>query len=156
MGASRAAIEISERELVLTRIFDAPRELVFKAWTDPAQRARWMGPQGFTGSVLQMDLRAGGAYRFHMRSATGTDHWQHGIYREIVPPERLVCTFLWSDAAGHPTQPETLLTVTFEDRDGRTLLTLRQTLFESVAARDAHRVGWSSSLERLANNVEGA
>ncbi|HLW71352.1 MAG TPA: SRPBCC domain-containing protein [Candidatus Binataceae bacterium] len=150
MGASSAAIEISERELVLTRTFDAPRALVFKAWTEPEQRARWIGPKGFTGSVLQMDLRPGGAYRFHMRSADGTDHWQQGVYREIVPPERLVCTYLWADAAGNAKGPETLLTVTFDERDGKTLLTLRQALFESVTARDAHRAGWSSSLERLA------
>jgi uncharacterized protein YndB with AHSA1/START domain len=156
MGASSASIEISERELVLTRIFDAPRELVFKAWTDPLQRARWIGPRSFTGTVLQMDLRPGGTYRFHMRSAEGNNHWLQGVYREIVPPERLVCTFLWCDAVGNPTQPETLLTVTFEEHEGKTLLTLHQRLFESVTARDAHRIGWSSSFERLANCVEGA
>jgi uncharacterized protein YndB with AHSA1/START domain len=109
-----------------------------------------MGPQGFTGSIVKMDLRSGGAYRFRLRSADGADLWQQGVYRDVVEPERLVCTYVWTDAEGNPTQPETLLTVTFEDHGGKTKLTLHQVLFESVTARDSHRGGWTSSLERLA------
>jgi uncharacterized protein YndB with AHSA1/START domain len=85
-----------------------------------------------------------------MRGPAGDDHWPQGVYREVVEPERLVMTGEWADADGRPTSPETLLTVTFEEHDGKTKLTLRQAIFESVTARDAHRGGWTSSLERLA------
>src|SRR2546423_5449560 len=90
----------ANRELWITRIFDAPRTLVFKAWTDPACLAHWMGPQGFTSTIVTMDARPGGAYRFHMRSPSGDDHWSQGVYREIVEPERIVFTSAWADLAG--------------------------------------------------------
>jgi len=141
--------DCAERELVITRIFDAPRSLVYKMWADPEHMVRWLGPQGFTGTILKMDARPGGAYRFHMRAPDGSDHWQQGVYREIVPEERIVCTYEWADADGNPTLPQTLLTVTFADEGAKTKLTLRQAIFESVTARDAHRGGWTSSLARL-------
>jgi uncharacterized protein YndB with AHSA1/START domain len=147
---SSAATASAERVLVITRIFDAPRRLVFKAWTDPAYLVHWLGPQGFTGTIVKMDVRPGGAYHFHLRGPEGDDHWAQGVYREIVEPERLVMTRNWADAHGHPTSPETLLTVTFEEDNGKTRLTLHQAIFESVTARDLHRGGWTSSLERLA------
>jgi uncharacterized protein YndB with AHSA1/START domain len=99
---------------------------------------------------MKMDVRPGGAYRLHMRGPEGDDHWAQGVYREVVEPERLVMTRNWADAEGNPTSPETLLTVTFEEHDGKTKLTLHQAGFESVTARDAHRGGWNSSLGRLA------
>ncbi len=138
-----------QRELVITRVFDAPRHLVFKAWTEPEHIARWRGPKGYTTTVISMELRPSGAYRYRMRSPEGTDHWLRGVYREIVEPERLVFTYAWEDEHGRPGH-ETLVTVTFEDLHGKTRLTLRHALFESVTARDAHHSGWSSSLERLA------
>src|SRR5947209_859828 len=95
---NNAATETSERELTITRVFDAPRELVFKAWTEPERQAQWLGPKGFAGKVLEMDVRPGGRFRFYMRSAEGTDHWLQGIYREVAPPERLVSTYGWADA----------------------------------------------------------
>lgn len=151
MGArSNVVAESAERELVITRLFDAPRSLVFKAWTDPEHLVHWLGPQGFTGTIVAMEVHPGGAYRFHLRGPEGDDHWAQGVYREIVEPERLVMTMSWADARGTPTRPETLLTVTFEEHDGKTKLTLHQAVFESVTARDAHRGGWTSSLERLA------
>jgi uncharacterized protein YndB with AHSA1/START domain len=142
-------MESPERVLVITRIFDAPRTLVFKAWTEPERHVRWMGPQGFTGTIIKMDVRPGGAYRFHMCGPEGDDHWLQGVYREIVEPERIVCTYAWADAEGRPTRPETTLTLTFEEHGGKTKLTLHQAVFESVTACDAHRGGWSSSLDRL-------
>jgi uncharacterized protein YndB with AHSA1/START domain len=145
-----AAANSSERELVVTRIFDAPRSLVFKAWSEPEHMVRWLGPRDFTGSIIKMDARPGGTYRFHMRSPEGADHWQQGVYHEIVEPQRLVYTFVWADANGNPTRPETLVTVTFEEHDGKTKLTLRQGLFESITARDEHRWGWNSSFDCLA------
>jgi uncharacterized protein YndB with AHSA1/START domain len=155
-SSSTVATNTAERELEITRVFDAPRSLVFKAWTDPEHHAKWMGPQGFTGKVLHSELRPGGAYRFHMLDPQGGDHWQQGVYREIVEPERLVCTYVWADAQGNPTRPETLLTVLFEDLGGKTKLTLRQAIFESVSARDDHNRGWSSSLNRLDDYLKAA
>ncbi len=146
---SSAATEATERELVITRIFDAPRSLVFKAWTDPEHMVKWLGPRGFTNTLLQHELRPGGAYRIYMRDSQGGDHWQQGVYREIVEPERIVRSFVWANEKGESTRPETVLTLTFEDLDGKTRLTLRQTLFESVTARDLHQGGWNSSLDRL-------
>jgi uncharacterized protein YndB with AHSA1/START domain len=142
-------IESTERVLVITRVFDAPRSLVFKAWTDPEHLVHWLGPQGFTGNIVKMDVRPGGAYRFHMRGPEGADLWRQGVYRESVKPERLVFTYAWEDAEGKPGH-ETLVTVTFEEHEGKTKLTLRQAVFESVTARDGHQGGWSSSLDRLA------
>ncbi len=140
----------AERVLVIERVFDAPRELVFKCWTEPEHLARWIGPRGFSSTILACELRQGGNYRMRMHDPDGQDHWQQGVFREIVPPERIVRTYCWTDADGRPTRPETMLTVTFEDLGGRTRLTLHQAIFESVTARDDHQRGWSGSLDQLA------
>ena len=145
--------EPSERELTIERIFDAPRELVFKCWTEPEHLARWIGPKGFSGTILTCELREGGNYRAHMRGPDGRDHWQHGVFCEIVAPERIVRTYCWTDADGRPTQLETLLTVTFADLGGRTRLTLHQAVFESVTACDEHRGGWSTAFDKLAEYI---
>ncbi len=145
----------TDRELTITRVFDAPRHLVFKAWTDPRHLAHWWGPSGFTLPVCEMDFRPGGTYRFCMRSPEGRDSWVQGVYREIVEPERLVMSGGWLDADGKPGY-QTVTTVTFEEHDGKTRLTLHNGVFESVASRDSHRGGWSSSLDRLAEYVATA
>jgi uncharacterized protein YndB with AHSA1/START domain len=150
VAGSSAVAETAERELVITRVFDAPRDLVFKAWTEPEHLGHWLGPQGFTSTVLAIDVRPGGAYRFHLRGPEGDDHWLQGVYREVVEPERIVMVGAWADANGRPTSPVTVLTVTFGEHEGKTKLTLHQAVFESVTARDAHRNGWTSSLDRLA------
>jgi uncharacterized protein YndB with AHSA1/START domain len=151
MGAAANLVtEPADRVLVITRIFDAPRSLVFKAWTEPEHMVNWFGPRGFTSKVLKNDLRPGGAYRIHMRGPDGDDHWSQGVFREIVPPERLVMVGSWADADGNPTRPETTLTLLFEDVGGKTRLTLHNAVFESVTARDLHEGGWSTSLDCLA------
>jgi uncharacterized protein YndB with AHSA1/START domain len=96
-----------------------------------------------------MDVRPGGAYRACMRSPEGTRHCRRGVYREVVTPERLVFTFAWEDAHGDPGH-EMVVTVTFADIGGKTTLTLHQAVFETVAARDDHRRGWISTIERFA------
>ena len=149
---TNATAETIDRELLITRIFDAPRALVFKAWTEPDRAARWWGPQGFVTVYCNMDVCPGGAFRVCMRSPEGTEHWKQGIYREVVEPERLVFTFAWEDAEGKPGH-ETVVTVIFAEHGVKTKLTLHQGVFETVAARDAHRTGWTSTLERLAHYI---
>jgi uncharacterized protein YndB with AHSA1/START domain len=146
---TRAGIAAAERELVVTRVFDAPRRLVFRAWTDPAHAARWWGPAGFTLLSCEMDVRPGGAWRRCMRSPEGTLHGKRGVYREIVEPERLVFTYADEDAGGRIGH-ETLVTVSFVEEGGKTRLTLHQALFDSEAACNAHEGGWTSCLERFA------
>jgi uncharacterized protein YndB with AHSA1/START domain len=141
-----------ERELVITRIFDAPRDLVFRVWTEPDRVARWWGPQGFVTAYCNMDVRPGGAFRVCMRSPAGAEHWKQGVYREVVEPERLVFTFAWEDAQGEPTH-QTQVTVTFAAHGDKTELTLRQAVFETVATRDEHQRGWTSTLQRLAEHL---
>ena len=144
-----AAAEAGERGLVITRIFDAPRRLVFQAWTEPDRVARWWGPQGFTTVYHDMDIRPGGAFRFCMRSPEGAEYWKRGVYREVVEPERLVFTFAWEDGESEPGH-QTLVTVTFAERGDKTELTLRQAVFETVGARNSHHRGWTSTLQRFA------
>jgi uncharacterized protein YndB with AHSA1/START domain len=148
MAARNSAAEATDRELVITRIFDAPRSFVFKVWTEPEHLMHWWGPKGFTLPTCAMNFRPGGVYRFCMRSPEGADHWLRGVYREIVEPERLVFTYAWEDTQGNPGH-ETLVTVTFADHAGKTKLTLQQAVFESVTACEEHQSGWGSCLERL-------
>jgi uncharacterized protein YndB with AHSA1/START domain len=136
-------------ELMLERVIDAPRPLVFKAWTDPDQIARWWGPKGYTTIDYEMDIRPGGTYRFHMRSTEGIDRRKRGVYREIVAPERIVFTFAWEEPDGRLGH-ETLVTVTLEDLGAKTRLTLRQAVFDLATNCEAHVIGWTSCLERFA------
>src|ERR1700761_152564 len=92
--------ERTESELTITRVFDAPRALVFGAWTDPVQLAQWWGPQGFTHPVCEFDARTGGRFRIHMRAPDGTLYPMEGEIREITPPERLAFTNIAVDEDG--------------------------------------------------------
>jgi len=136
-------------ELVIMRVFDAPRHLVFEAWTRPEQLAAWWGPQGFTTVEHAMDVRPGGAWFRRMRSPDGELFVKRGVYREVVAPERLVFTYV-NEAADGTLDQETLVTVTFAEEGARTRLTLRHTGFATAASRDGHEVGWSSCMERFA------
>jgi uncharacterized protein YndB with AHSA1/START domain len=149
MIAAASAKDAADRELVITRVFDAPRRLVFRAMTQPEHLVRWWGPKGFTMTSCKIDLRPGGAFRFSMRSSEGTEYPHQGVYREIVEPERLVFTFAWEDEEGKPGH-ETLVTVSFAEHDGKTKLTFHQAVFETTADRDSHQEGWSECLDRLA------
>ena len=152
VASINAAVEAARLELVITRTFDAPARVVFEAWTKPDHLACWWGPEGFTMPSCAMDVRPGGAFRFCMRGPDGTDHWLRGVYREIVAPERLVFTWAWEDAQGKPGH-ETLLKVDFVALGTKTKVILHQGVFESANARDEHRSGWGSSLDRFAEYV---
>lgn len=141
-----------EQELVLTRVLDAPRELVFKAWTDPKLLAQWWGPRGFTNPVCELDPRPGGAIRIHMRSPDGTVYPMTGVYQEIVEPELIVFTSAALDDKGNP-MFEMLTTVTFAEEGGKTKQTMRTRVIK-VTPQAAPYIagmeqGWTQSLERL-------
>jgi len=154
-------------ELVVTRVFDSPRELVFRAWTEPERVRRWWGPEGFTMPYCDIDLRPGGTFLRCMRSPGGRDFWVTGVFREIVAPELLVFTDSFADAEGHVVPParygagpdmppERLVTVTFEDRGGATRVTVRHAGLPSGADRDLVRHGWAGGLESLSGYLAGA
>jgi len=148
-----------EQELVLTRVFDAPRELVFKAWTDPKQVAKWWGPHRFTNPVCDLDVRPGGAIRIHMRGPDGTVYPMTGVYNEVVEPERLVFTSAALDADGNP-MFEVLTTVTFAEQNGKTKQTMRARVIKTTTHAAPYlkgmEAGWTQSLERLAESLAKA
>lgn len=121
----------SEREIVSERVFDAPRDRVFAAYTDPELIPQWWGPRGTTTIVDQMDVRPGGAWRFVGRDPDGSETAFRGTYREVTPPERIVQTFEWEGMPGHVV----VETATFEDLDGRTRVTAHS-LFHTSEERD--------------------
>jgi uncharacterized protein YndB with AHSA1/START domain len=160
--------EAADREFVITRTIDAPRALVFRAWTDPKQMARWWGPRVFTNPVCELDARPGGTFLIVMRGPDGVEYPYRGAYLEVVEPERIVYT---DNTSEHPeawhemvnkhlrdggegkTSLQLHWTVTFEELDGKTKLTIRA-LFPTAATRDAFlkigmSEGWAESLERL-------
>lgn len=143
----------SDRELVMARVFDAPRRLVFDAWTSPEHLPHWMlGPSGWTMPVCEIDLRPGGAYRYVWRRSDGTEMGMGGVYKEITPPERLVATESWGGD-----WPETINTLTLSEEDGKTTISLR-VLYPSKEARDAAlktgmKDGVSLSFDRLAGHL---
>ncbi|HEY4200536.1 MAG TPA: SRPBCC domain-containing protein [Devosiaceae bacterium] len=130
-----------DETLVIERIFDAPRALVFRLWSSPEHIVRWWGPEGYHLSSCSMDFREGGEWRFCM-SRPERNHWIHGVYREIAPPGRLSFTYI-NDADGH----EMLVTLDFTEQDGKTLMRFRQAPFMNVRERDGHGWGWSSSFD---------
>lgn len=135
-----AHLEAAAREITTSRMVDAPRELVFRAFTDPALVVNWWGPNGFTTTVQEMDVRPGGNWRFIMHGPDGTDYDNHHVYVEVVSPERLVLD--------HVCAPKHRATWTFEDAGGgRTRVSLRM-VFESVELRDG--------VVRAFNAIEGA
>ncbi|MDB5393764.1 MAG: polyketide cyclase [Rhodospirillales bacterium] len=150
MAAKTEAPAETGDELTITRVLDAPRELVFKAWTDPNHALHWWGPKEWPAVHLEMDVRLGGAWRMCLRSPdTGGELWQGGVFRQIAPPGRLSFTFAWEEEGerGLPT----LVTVNFADEDGKTRMEFRQTPFQSAVERDGHRYGWNSTFDRLAD-----
>ena len=148
-GKTSLIVEPGKPTIVVTRVFDAPRQLVFDAWTKPEHLVRWWGMNGSTLRVCEIDLRPGGAWRFVLRAADGNDYGFGGEYREIVPPERLVYTFRFDGAPG----AEAIETLIFVEKDGKTTFT-STTLHTSVENRDGHvqsgmEEGMTQTLDRL-------
>jgi uncharacterized protein YndB with AHSA1/START domain len=144
---------INPRELIISRIIDAPREAVFKAWTDPQQLALWWGPHGMTTPVCEMDLRPGGIFRTVMRAPDGTEYPTRGVFLEIVPPERIVFTDAFEPGFQPAIEPFVTAIITFEELVDRTKYTTRA-LHKSIADCERHQQmgfhqGWSESLDRL-------
>jgi uncharacterized protein YndB with AHSA1/START domain len=143
----------SDREIEVARVVDAPRRLVFAAYTNPEHVPHWMlGPQGWSMPICEIDLRPGGAWRFVWRHSDGSEMEMHGVYQEITPPERLVATEAWGGD-----WPETLTTLVLSEESGKT--TIRQrVLYPSKEARDAALKtgmldGMSESFDRLAEHL---
>jgi len=131
--------------LTLKRRFKAPPAKVFAAWTDPEKIRRWMGPEGVVGLSAEMDARAGGRYRLLMRSPDGEEHDVSGVYREVVPNQKLVFTWAWKSTP----ERQSLVTVLLKPDGDGTLLTLTHEQFFDETARDHHRQGWTGSLDKL-------
>ena len=150
--------------LVITRIFDAPRELVWKSWTNPQQMMRWWGPKGFTCPVCKIDFRIGGEYLSCMRSPDGKEFWSKGTYQEIVPLEKLVMTDAFADEKGNTVPAsvygmgqdwplELLVTVTLEAQGNKTKVTLIHTGIPSGEMKEMTKAGWNESLDKLAGSL---
>jgi uncharacterized protein YndB with AHSA1/START domain len=162
-----AAIQTATQEIdfVLSRVFDAPRDLVWKAFTEPQRMQQWWGPKGFKVIASKMDLRAGGTYHYGMQMPDGKAMWGKLVYREITPPERLVLINSFSDEAGgltrHPMAPtwplEMLSTFTFDDFGCKTCFTLRWAPYNATeqerntfdAGRDGMTQGWGGTMDQL-------
>jgi uncharacterized protein YndB with AHSA1/START domain len=154
----------AQGHLHITRVFEAPRTLVWKVWTDPEHLKHWMGPRGFVVMHMQHDLRPGGKWRICLHRAVAgegcgdvrqADLWQSGEYREVVEPERLVFTFGWDGREDIP-RHDTLVTITFEEHDGKTTMNFHQAVFPTIEDRDGHGFGWNSTFDRLEEYVREA
>jgi uncharacterized protein YndB with AHSA1/START domain len=150
----------AQHELHITRVFDAPRELVWKVWTDPEHMKHWAGPRQFEARDIENDPRPGGKWRLCLH-ADGFDMgdgvprkfdlWQGGENLEVVEPERLVYTFKWEDNPGLSANVEMVVTVTFDEDNGKTAMNFRQAFFVTDKDRDGHIRGWNSSFDKLAD-----
>jgi uncharacterized protein YndB with AHSA1/START domain len=151
---------IGEQEFVLERLFNAPRALMFQVFTQPEHLKRWWAPQPYTIPTCTIDLRPGGIWHYSMRSPQGQEHWARSVYREIVPPERLVYTSTLADEHANPIPglPEHLAMVTFNEEAGKTHVHARFQ-FESAAALKAAVdmgmiQGLNMTLDYLVNYVQ--
>jgi len=157
--------KIKSEDLIITRSFDAPRELVWKAWTEPERIMRWWGPKNYTAPVAKVDLSVGGKYLFCMRSPEGKDIWSTGVFREIAAPERLVWTDSFADADGNVVSGshygmgddfplELLVTVILQEQGGKTHMTLTHAGLPAGGVKKDTGVGWNESFDKMAAFLE--
>lgn len=151
----------NQQRMVITREFNAPRELVWKAWTDPKYAMQWWGPKGFTTPVYKSDFRVGGKFHICMKSPDGQEFWNAGEYHEITPPERIVLSMYFADADGNKVEPEQYGieheaidgardTVQFEDLgDGRTRLIFTGNEAMEEAQNSGQVEGWNQILDKF-------
>ena len=139
--------------LQLRRAFNAPRDRVFAAWTEPELLAQWFGPVGFKAEVLEMDVRSDGKYRIGFRPETATELESHvsGTFLEVTPPECLRYTWIWEEQEGFP---DTIVTVEFFDKENETEVALSHEHFPTVEECERHREGWTSTLTKLPQLLE--
>lgn len=144
---------MKDDELIITRTFAAPQALVFEVWSKREHMMQWLGPTGFTCTSLEMDFRPGGTWRACIVSDAHGESWMGGEYREIEPNRRIVYSFAWEDGRDQPGVP-TLVTVTFEEKDGKTVQTFHQAPFLHKDGRDSHIGGWNQSFDKTQAYVE--
>ena len=165
IAESESTRQSAQGELFITRTFDAPRELVWQAWTEPEYFKQWWGPKDYTCPFCQMDFRVGGKYLNCMRSTEGKDYWSTGVYREIIPMERIVFTDCFADAQGNIVPAtyygmtadfplEMLVTVTFEDHEGKTKMTLKHSGLPTGSEGEGAEQGWNQSFDKLAESLK--
>jgi uncharacterized protein YndB with AHSA1/START domain len=147
-----------EGAVEIVRVFDAPRDLVWQAWTDPKMMAEWFGPRGFTSSVPELDLRVGGALRIVMHGPDGNDYPMKGVFLEVVAPEKLVFSTVALDNDGnHLLEGETSVTLT--EKGGKTTMTLKSHAVGCVLIAPqmlaGMNAGWTQSIDKLAELVAG-
>lgn len=142
--------DTTAESLEITRTFDAPAALLFALWSQPAHFRRWMGPSGFDCAAAEIDFRVGGRYRAMIRSPEQGENWFGGVYLAIEPHRLLSFTFVWEND-GPSAGIETVVTLTFEEREGKTLQTFRQSPFLDAERRDSHAAGWTSVFDRQAH-----
>lgn len=149
-AANSVVTEADDRVLVIERVFDAPRELVWDAFTKTEHLLHWMGPRDHPAISYDADPRPGGKWRGCLRSPDGKNVlWQGGVFHEITEPERIVYTFQWDKRSADDYTFATLVTITFEDEGDQTRMRFQQAYFNTKANRDGHNFGWSSGFDRL-------
>lgn len=159
----------ARHELRIERLFDAPRQLVWNAWTTPELIMQWWGPEYFTSPICKVDLRVGGKYLYCMRGPDGTDYWSGGTYKEIVPIEKLVCIDAFANEYGEKIDPteigfdpkfpkENVVTITFEEVGDKTKLTVLYVVESEEVLEIMRKVqmpeGWETSLNKLARSLQ--
>jgi uncharacterized protein YndB with AHSA1/START domain len=155
MKVMALAAENNDQDLTLeiTRIFKAPRERVFEAWTTPEALSAWWGPKSMSLPEHEFNVREGGTWRATMRSPEGSDHFISGIFKEIIDQERLVFTWGWTIDGKR--SHESTVTITFDDVKAGTKVRLHQALLTSTADREGHHQGWTSTFENLDDFLDG-
>ncbi len=162
----KTATKTNQQVLIIDRVFNAPIEMVWRAWTNPEHFMEWWGPKNFTCPFCEIDFHVGCTYLACMRSPEGGNYWSTGVYREIIPMKRIIYTDCFADEKGNivpasyyglPGEDwplELLVKVSFEDQDGKTKMTLKHTGIPSGKMNEMTEQGWNESFDKLANSLK--